>query len=93
MPPGLALTERQKLACLHRVLAGIGFNENMAGHVTVAEPDGDLWASPWGMWWDEVCAADLVRVSPRRGRRGRVGREPGDLPAHRHPPAPTRRPR
>ena len=63
MPPGLALTERQKLACLHRVLAGIGFNENMAGHVTVAEPDGDLWASPWGMWWDEVCAADLVRVS------------------------------
>jgi ribulose-5-phosphate 4-epimerase/fuculose-1-phosphate aldolase len=63
MPPGIDLTERQKLACLHRVLAGIGFNENMAGHVTVAEPDGDLLASPWGKWWDEVRASDLVRVS------------------------------
>jgi ribulose-5-phosphate 4-epimerase/fuculose-1-phosphate aldolase len=62
MPPGLELTERQKLACLHRMLAGIGFNENMAGHVTAAEPDGDLWATPWGMWWDEVRASDLVRV-------------------------------
>jgi ribulose-5-phosphate 4-epimerase/fuculose-1-phosphate aldolase len=70
MPPlGYDLTERQKLACLHRVLAGIGFNENMAGHVTVAaDPDGDddgkLWASPWGLWWDEVRASDLVLVSP-----------------------------
>lgn len=34
----------------------------MAGHVTVADPTGDLWASPWGMWWDEVRAADVVRV-------------------------------
>ena len=66
MPPiGVDLTERQKLACLHRILAGIGFNENMAGHVTVAE-DGteNLWASPWGKWWDEVHASDLCLVSP-----------------------------
>jgi ribulose-5-phosphate 4-epimerase/fuculose-1-phosphate aldolase len=66
MPPlGYDLTERQKLACLHRVLAGIGFNENMAGHVTaVADADGNVWASPWGKWWDEVQASDLVLVSP-----------------------------
>jgi len=64
MAPGIDLTERQKLACLHRVLAGIGFNENMAGHVTVAEPDGSLLTTPWGLWWDEVRASDLVRVSP-----------------------------
>jgi ribulose-5-phosphate 4-epimerase/fuculose-1-phosphate aldolase len=62
MPPGIEMDERQKLACLHRVLAGIGFNENMAGHVTVADATGDLWASPWGMWWDEVRASDVVRV-------------------------------
>ena len=51
MPPiGVELTERQKLACLHRILAGLGFNENMAGHVTmVADADGNLWASPWGL--------------------------------------------
>ena len=66
MPPiGVDLTERQKLACLHRILAGIGFNENMAGHVTMtADAGGNLWASPWGLWWDEVHASDLCLVSP-----------------------------
>jgi ribulose-5-phosphate 4-epimerase/fuculose-1-phosphate aldolase len=49
------------------VLAGIGFNENMAGHVTVTvDPDGDddgnLWASPWGLWWNEIRTSDLVLV-------------------------------
>jgi len=34
----------------------------MAGHVTVAEPDGSMLATPWGKWWDGVCASDLVRV-------------------------------
>ena len=64
LPPGVDLSQAQKLACLHRILAGIGFNENMAGHVTLADGDGNLWASPWGMWWDEVRASDLVLVSP-----------------------------
>jgi ribulose-5-phosphate 4-epimerase/fuculose-1-phosphate aldolase len=64
MAPGLELGEREKLACLHRILAGIGFNENMAGHVTCdLDASGDLLASPWGKWWDEVCASDLVRVT------------------------------
>ena len=66
MPPlGLDLTERQRLACLHRILAGIGFNENMAGHVSVAaDAEANLLASPWGLWWHEVKASDLVLVSP-----------------------------
>ncbi len=64
-PIGVELTERQKLACLHRILARLGFNENMAGHVTMAaDADGNLWASPWGLWWDEVRARDLCLVSP-----------------------------
>jgi ribulose-5-phosphate 4-epimerase/fuculose-1-phosphate aldolase len=66
MPPvGVELTDRQKLACLHRILARLGFNENMAGHVTmIADGAGNLWASPWGLWWDEVRASDLTLVSP-----------------------------
>ena len=64
-PIGVELTDRQKLACLHRILAGLGFNENMAGHVTMtADAAGNLWASPWGLWWDEVRASDLCLVSP-----------------------------
>jgi len=72
-PVGPGLDERQALACLHRILARTGFNENLAGHITVAiEGSDDLWASPWGLWWDEVRASDLVRVAPdgtvREGR-------------------------
>ena len=64
-PIGVELTERQKLVCLHRILAGLGFNENMAGHVTmVGDAAGHLWTSPWGLWWDEVRASDLCLVSP-----------------------------
>jgi ribulose-5-phosphate 4-epimerase/fuculose-1-phosphate aldolase len=64
-PVGVELSDRQKLACLHRILAASGFSENMAGHVTMtADADGNLWASPWGLWWDEVCAADLCLVAP-----------------------------
>ena len=63
-PTGARLDDRQKLACLHRVLAGTGFNENMAGHVTMAVGDGSdaMWASPWGLWWNEVRASDLCLV-------------------------------
>jgi ribulose-5-phosphate 4-epimerase/fuculose-1-phosphate aldolase len=63
-PVGVELDDRQRLACLHRILAGIGFNENMAGHVTMSVGDGtdDMWASPWGLWWNEVTASDLCRV-------------------------------
>lgn len=62
-PVGTRLDDRQALACLHRVLARTGFNENMAGHVTMAVEGSDaMWASPWGLWWDEVRASDLVLV-------------------------------
>ena len=63
-PTGARLDDRQRLACLHRVLAATGFNENMAGHVTMAVGDGTdaMWASPWGLWWDEVRASDLCLV-------------------------------
>lgn len=74
-PAGATLDERQKLACLHRVLAGVGFHENMAGHVTMtAGDDGAMWASPWGLWWNEVRAADLVLVDA--GGRVAEGRWP-----------------
>jgi len=61
-PTGAVLDERQKLACLHRILAATGFNENMAGHITMVTDDDSMWASPWGLWWDEVRASDLCRV-------------------------------
>lgn len=60
---GVELTGRQELACAFRILARSGFSENIAGHITWApDESGAMWVNPWGLWWDEVTAADLCRV-------------------------------
>jgi ribulose-5-phosphate 4-epimerase/fuculose-1-phosphate aldolase len=62
--PGIGrdLTVAQQLACALRILAGDGWKENLSGHVTWATPDGGMWVNPWGIWWDEVRASDIVRL-------------------------------
>jgi ribulose-5-phosphate 4-epimerase/fuculose-1-phosphate aldolase len=63
-PIGVDLDIRQELACAFRILARGGFGENIAGHITVVADDGDsLWINPWGLWWEEVSASDVCRVS------------------------------
>ena len=59
---GPTLTTEQELACALRILAAEGWQENLSGHITVAGPDGSLLVNPWGMWWEEVCASDIVRI-------------------------------
>ncbi len=81
---GRELTVQQELACMLRILAHEGWQENLSGHITwVASPSGDeaapaagaqpsivadhpgaMWVNPWGMWWEEVTASDIVLVSP-----------------------------
>ena len=65
MPPvGAELTQKQKLACAFRILAKHGWTQNLAGHITfVPDASGAMWANPWGKWWQEVTASDLVLVS------------------------------
>lgn len=60
---GVELTVQQKLACSFRILAANGFGENIAGHITVAYDDGSMWVNPWGLWWEEITASDVCRVS------------------------------
>ena len=61
---GVELTVAQELACSFRILAAEGFSENMAGHITVADEDGNLLVNPWGLWWEEVSASDVCLVAP-----------------------------
>lgn len=58
------LTPQQELACALRILARRGCNLDVAGHITVVAADGsgDLWCSPWGLWWEEVTASDVLRL-------------------------------
>jgi ribulose-5-phosphate 4-epimerase/fuculose-1-phosphate aldolase len=61
---GRQLTPRQELACAFRILAGTGFSENIAGHITVALPGTDhLLVNPWGLWWDELTASDMCEIT------------------------------
>ncbi len=59
---GRTLTVEQELACALRILAGEGWQENLSGHITVSCADGTLLVNPWGLWWDEVRASDIVRI-------------------------------
>jgi len=62
--PGLPddLSPQQELACALRILAREGWRENLSGHVTVATPDAGMWCNPWGIWWEEVRASDILRL-------------------------------
>ncbi|MEE3752906.1 class II aldolase/adducin family protein [Mycobacterium intracellulare] len=62
-PIGVELSHEQALAIAFRHLAGIGFAENMAGHITW-QLDGqtDMFVNPWGLWWQEITASDICVV-------------------------------
>jgi ribulose-5-phosphate 4-epimerase/fuculose-1-phosphate aldolase len=60
---GRDLTPAQALACALRILAHEGWQENLSGHITWADDHGALWVNPWGLWWSEVRARDIMRVS------------------------------
>jgi ribulose-5-phosphate 4-epimerase/fuculose-1-phosphate aldolase len=59
---GQELTVQQELACLLRILAHDGWQENLSGHITIATPDGGMWCNPWGIWWEETRASDILRL-------------------------------
>lgn len=56
------VTPRQALALLCRVLADEGYNDHIAGHITVKQPDGTYLANPWELTWSEVTASDILRL-------------------------------
>jgi ribulose-5-phosphate 4-epimerase/fuculose-1-phosphate aldolase len=60
---GRELSPPQALACALRILAHEGWQENLSGHITWADDEGALWVNPWGLWWSEVRARDIMRVS------------------------------
>lgn len=51
VPP---LTERQEVALLARALWHEGYDDHLAGHITVNRGDGTLWCNPWLLHWEEL---------------------------------------
>src|SRR5262249_3831817 len=62
--PGIGheLSTEQELACALRILARGAWRANLDGHISWATSDGGMWMSPWGIWWDEVKASDIIRL-------------------------------
>ena len=57
------LTEQQRLALLHRMLWREGFNDRIAGHISMRVRDGIFFASPFGLRWADVRASDVITIN------------------------------
>ena len=56
------LTAQQQVALLCRVLSREGYNDHIAGHITVKQEDGTYLANPWELTWGELTASDILRL-------------------------------
>jgi L-fuculose-phosphate aldolase len=61
-PPLPELSPRQELALLARVLHREGYDDHLAGHITVKLPDDTLLVNPFALTWDELTAADVMHI-------------------------------
>ena len=62
MPDFPDLTTPQEIACAARILASHDYALDVAGHITVVRPNGDgsMWCTPYGLWWREITASDIL---------------------------------
>ena len=69
------LTPREELVVLARALWREGYNDHLAGHITVNLGDGTLLCNPWLLTWAELRPVPGAAHRPRRpgGRGGLAG--------------------
>jgi L-ribulose-5-phosphate 4-epimerase len=56
------LTTRQELVVLARALWREGYNDHLAGHITVNLGDGTLLCNPWLLTWAEIGPDQVLRI-------------------------------
>ena len=66
------LTPRAHVALLARVLFDEGYDDHLAGHISWKQEDGTLLMTPWELTWDEITAADVVRIATHGEKKGKV---------------------
>jgi L-fuculose-phosphate aldolase len=67
-PPLDHVSTGSEFAALLRALHAEGYDDHLAGHVTMALGDGTFLINPWELCWDEVYEEDLV-VMDAEGRK------------------------
>lgn len=56
------LNDRQALVLLARALWREGYNDHLAGHITINAGDGTLWCNPWLLHWNELRPEHVIRI-------------------------------
>ena len=56
------LTPREELVVLARALWREGYNDHLAGHITVNLGDGTLLCNPWLITWAELRPSQVIRI-------------------------------
>ena len=72
-PPTFATHEetrryrKERLAAAFRLFARFGYDEGVAGHITVRDPErvDCFWVNPFGMYFGHIRASDLILVNHR----------------------------
>lgn len=56
------MTAAEELVLLARCLWSEGYNDHLAGHITVNMGDGTLMCNPWLITWDELRPSQVIRI-------------------------------
>lgn len=56
------LSPKQELVLLARTLWREGYNDHLAGHITVNLHDGTLLCNPWMLLWNEIRLEHIIRI-------------------------------
>jgi len=56
------LTQREEIVLLARTLWREGYNDHLAGHITINQHDGTPLCNPWMLLWNEFRASDVIRI-------------------------------
>jgi ribulose-5-phosphate 4-epimerase/fuculose-1-phosphate aldolase len=51
-----------ELVLLARTLVPEGYDDHLAGHITIRQPDGTFLCNPWFLPWDEFLPSDVIRI-------------------------------
>ncbi len=56
---------KERLAAAYRIFGKFGFDEGVAGHITMRDPidPETFWVNPMGRSFKQICVSDLIRVN------------------------------
>lgn len=58
------ISNEAQVALMCRMLVREGWNEHIAGHITVRQENGNILTNPWELAWEELTASDIVTLDP-----------------------------